>query len=67
VYSGLLLVIPVAAASTTTDMNKPTITASVFPSAPYVGDTVDISGTASGGNLTQGSACGFSQAIMLIL
>lgn len=52
--TGLLLVIPVAAAGTTTDMNKPTITASVFPSAPKVGDTVVISGTASGGNLTPG-------------
>jgi hypothetical protein len=52
--AGLLLVIPVAAAGTTTGMNKPTITASVFPSAPNVGDTVIISGTAAGGNLTPG-------------
>jgi hypothetical protein len=52
--AGLLLVIPVTAASSTTDMNKPMITASVFPSAPKVGDTVVFSGTATGGNLTPG-------------
>jgi hypothetical protein len=54
ILAGLLLVMPVAAAGTTTDINKPTITASVFPSAPKVGDTVIISGTASGGNITPG-------------
>ncbi|MEI7434229.1 MAG: hypothetical protein WCJ93_08270 [Methanomicrobiales archaeon] len=35
-------------------MSKPTLTASVSPSAPKVGDTVVISGTATGGNLTPG-------------
>lgn len=54
VLAGLLLVIPAAAAGTITKMNEPMITASVFPSAPNVGDTVVISGTAAGGNLTPG-------------
>jgi hypothetical protein len=52
--AGLLLVTPVTAAGITTNVSKTTITASVFPSAPKVGDTVVISGTATGGNLTPG-------------
>jgi hypothetical protein len=52
--AGLLLIIPVSSAGATADMNKTTITASVSPSAPKVGDTVVISGTATGGNLTPG-------------
>ncbi|MCX6699364.1 MAG: hypothetical protein NTV68_05475 [Methanomicrobiales archaeon] len=37
-----------------TDLNKPSITVSVSPSTPKVGDTVVISGLAKGGNLTPG-------------
>lgn len=53
--TGLLLIIPVIAETTTsTDMDRPSITAVVSPSTPKVGDTVIISGTAKGGNLTPG-------------
>lgn len=53
--AGLLLVIPISAeTNATADLNKPSLTASVFPSSPKVGDTVTISGTAKGGNLTPG-------------
>ena len=53
--AGLLLVIPASAeTNATTDLNKPSITVSVSPSAPKVGDTVVISGVAKGGNLTPG-------------
>ncbi len=55
--AGLLLAIPVSAeTNATTDLNKPSITVSVFPSTPNVGDTVVISGVAKGGNLTPGVA-----------
>lgn len=55
VLAGLLLVIPISAETTATaDVSKPSITASVSPSSPKVGDTVTISGTARGGNLTPG-------------
>jgi len=55
VIAGLLLVIPIAAdTSASTDISKPSITVSVSPSSPKVGDTVIISGTAKGGNLTSG-------------
>lgn len=53
--AGLLLVIPITAdTSAAVDISKPSITVSVSPSAPKVGDTVIISGTAKGGNLTSG-------------
>jgi len=53
--AGLLLVIPVTAEiNATIAMDKPSITASVSPSSPKVGDTVVISGSAKGGNLTPG-------------
>jgi hypothetical protein len=52
-FAGLMLIIPVSAeTSVTNDINKPSITASVSPSVPTVGDVVVISGTAKGGNLT---------------
>jgi len=51
----LILFIPVTAQSTnTTDTNAFSITSSVSPSSPRVGDTVTISGIAQGGNLTPG-------------
>lgn len=53
--AGLLLVIPVTAEiNATIGMDKPSITVSVSPSSPKVGDTVIISGSAKGGNLTPG-------------
>ena len=53
--AGLLLVIPVTAEiNATIAMDKPSITVSVSPSSPKVGDTVIISGSAKGGNLTPG-------------
>jgi hypothetical protein len=55
ILAGLLLVIPVSAETNATiDLNKPSLTVSVSPSAPNVGDTVVISGVAKGGNLTPG-------------
>jgi hypothetical protein len=54
-FAGLMLIIPVSAeTSVTNDINKPSITVSVSPSVPTVGDVVVISGTAKGGNLTPG-------------
>jgi len=54
-FAGLMLIIPVSAeTSVTNDINKPSITVSVSPSVPTVGDVVVISGTVKGGNLTPG-------------
>jgi len=54
-FAGLLLIIPVSAeTSVTNDINQPSITVSVSPSVPKVGDVVVISGTAKGGNVTPG-------------
>ena len=55
IIAGVLLMAPVTAeTNAATDLNKPSITVSVSPSTPNVGDTVVISGTAKGGNLTPG-------------
>lgn len=55
VLAGLLLSTPVyAETGTAPGMTKPTITVSLIPSSPVVGDSVIISGTAKGGNLTPG-------------
>ena len=54
-FARLLLIIPVSAeTSVTNDINQPSITVSVSPSVPKVGDVVVISGTAKGGNVTPG-------------
>ena len=50
----LLVLIPVSAVSGTAGANAPSINVSVSPSSPVTGDTVTISGTATGGNLTPG-------------
>ena len=55
IIAGLLLMATVSAETNAApDLNKPSITVSVSPSTPKVGDTVVISGTAKGGNLTPG-------------
>jgi hypothetical protein len=55
ILAGLLLVSPISAeTNATANVSKTSITASVSPSSPKVGDTVTISGTAIGGNLTPG-------------
>ena len=54
-FAMLILFIPVTAqTNNTTDKSAFSITSSVSPSSPRVGDTVTISGIAHGGNLTPG-------------
>ena len=50
----LLACIPVYAVAGITGENTPSINVSVSPASPVIGDTVTISGTATGGNLTPG-------------